>query len=1324
MAKRILIIFFLCVAQSVSGQSFDWIRQAGSAGGNDAITAVVTSDNYPDTVFTAGTFEDTLPGSTATIATGGKDIFIRATRNTGGVAFTGVQYASLGSNDAVHAAEYGNDSYYITGKLDGNTTVGSINGSYGAGSFYVSKINTLGNVDWMVPDTNQSISEGQALAAGTGGDLYVAGTFRDSIFKGSNQLIAAGVNVFIAKYSSTGSLLWTTVFETSGNIEVTGLQYESNSNNLFISGNFDQVLRFNASSTVSPAQPSNFDVFVARLSGSTGAFVDGYRPFYSSGEVESRDMELVGSQNLVVVGAFTTSITGGNTSLTSAGGTDGFIGVFEYGTTPTVNVLKAYGGNANESIEEVDYFKRLFAMGEYSSGTFMFGSDTLTTNSAKDIFLMSWSGSGLNEYSAHGGVGILPTDEISVLDMALANVDSTALYFAGDFRANAEFGNQGVFQTRSNINFDGYLARIDAHSVFCPISDSIFYSSDFKSNNLDDTLRLCNGTAGAMKPKASGTNFTYDWRDSLNAGVSLSTNATLNVNSSGTYFAIITNTNRGCTDTSYAVKVKVESPVSVTINNDTTVCEGTNAFPISVVPAGGSFVRSSGILGGSFNSGLVNGGSGSGVDTIAYSIVNALGCLGVDTAIYTVQAKPIINFSSLPVFCNNQKPDTLKFASSPTQKLGYYYMSPSYGIKDSVLFRCDTLLASSSGHSVFYYAEDTLGCSQIRSASIVVNGKPNVTWTNPPTRVCENADAIVLSGGSPLINGKYGGPGVTPTGLFKPDSAKRGSHQISYTHTDALGCTDSILKTIIVDSIPIVSFTFNKNICEGDLIAALSGGEPSTKGTVKYTSVWVKPDLNGGFDFYPRLSGVGSHTVTYSFVDNNGCSDSIAGPVVVLNKPVVTVANFAPICENDSSKLVDIGTPKGGEYFSRGVLLRNDTLNPRLFPKLIGAAKDTITYRYTDANGCKAEARTELTIHRLPSMLFNPVLNQNRLCNNDSLDFVAMGDTLFTPAPSSGGRFIDENGQTFTLFKPDTYLPLTADTSKLSSVSYIFDYQLTGCSDTITRNIRIAPSPRPAITAPASVCLGLKATIQATGGTKYIWDNQSESNSIQVEQTVPTRYHVTVENADGCKDSISQLLEMTAGNVIKAKNTTVTLKKGGDVTYEVLDLYSTDTIALIGELLVTQAPKNALDFTNNLGIQEGVVSQFYYQPETEFRRRDSVFYRVCDVNCANLCDTGWVQFNVLGDPYDFIPNGFSPNGDGMNDTWVVPGIEAFPNNELYIYNRWGDLIFKSAPYNNEWEGQSNAGIGGSSKVGDGTYFYVLITNEGAPLKGTIEMKSK
>jgi len=72
-----------------------------------------------------------------------------------------------------------------------------------------------------------------------------------------------------------------------------------------------------------------------------------------------------------------------------------------------------------------------------------------------------------------------------------------------------------------------------------------------------------------------------------------------------------------------------------------------------------------------------------------------------------------------------------------------------------------------------------------------------------------------------------------------------------------------------------------------------------------------------------------------------------------------------------------------------------------------------------------------------------------------------------------------------------------------------------------------------------------------------------------------------------------------------------------------------------------------------------------------------------------------------------IPNMITPNGDGDNDFWVVPGIENFPNNELEIYNRWGSPIIDFAPYMNNWRGTNEDG----SDLPMGAYYYVLQLND-------------
>ncbi|PSL48796.1 putative repeat protein (TIGR01451 family)/gliding motility-associated-like protein [Chitinophaga niastensis] len=73
------------------------------------------------------------------------------------------------------------------------------------------------------------------------------------------------------------------------------------------------------------------------------------------------------------------------------------------------------------------------------------------------------------------------------------------------------------------------------------------------------------------------------------------------------------------------------------------------------------------------------------------------------------------------------------------------------------------------------------------------------------------------------------------------------------------------------------------------------------------------------------------------------------------------------------------------------------------------------------------------------------------------------------------------------------------------------------------------------------------------------------------------------------------------------------------------------------------------------------------------------------------------EVTVTGDDI-FIPNVITPNGDGKNDKFVVPGISQHPNSSLFIYNRWGNQVYQSKNYQNEWDG---------SGLSEGTYYYVL-----------------
>ncbi|HEX9958838.1 MAG TPA: gliding motility-associated C-terminal domain-containing protein, partial [Fibrella sp.] len=80
----------------------------------------------------------------------------------------------------------------------------------------------------------------------------------------------------------------------------------------------------------------------------------------------------------------------------------------------------------------------------------------------------------------------------------------------------------------------------------------------------------------------------------------------------------------------------------------------------------------------------------------------------------------------------------------------------------------------------------------------------------------------------------------------------------------------------------------------------------------------------------------------------------------------------------------------------------------------------------------------------------------------------------------------------------------------------------------------------------------------------------------------------------------------------------------------------------------------------------------------------------------------------------FIPEGFSPNGDGINDTFVISGTEGLTVS-LEVFNRWGHLVYSNTDYRNDWDGRPNIGVQAgtmSNGLPDGTYYYVVKLSDG------------
>ena len=124
-------------------------------------------------------------------------------------------------------------------------------------------------------------------------------------------------------------------------------------------------------------------------------------------------------------------------------------------------------------------------------------------------------------------------------------------------------------------------------------------------------------------------------------------------------------------------------------------------------------------------------------------------------------------------------------------------------------------------------------------------------------------------------------------------------------------------------------------------------------------------------------------------------------------------------------------------------------------------------------------------------------------------------------------------------------------------------------------------------------------------------------------------------------------------------------------------------------LEIVQQPAHGTVIVN----EDGTV---VYTPEKGYTGPDSFAYKVKDRN-GNWSNVATVNLNIIPNEVE-VPNVITPNGDGSNDKLVIKGLEKFVQNEIVIYNRWNNVLFRKQNYQGEWDGQG---------LNAGTYYYTL-----------------
>lgn len=300
------------------------------------------------------------------------------------------------------------------------------------------------------------------------------------------------------------------------------------------------------------------------------------------------------------------------------------------------------------------------------------------------------------------------------------------------------------------------------------------------------------------------------------------------------------------------------------------------------------------------------------------------GCTDTDAVTVTVHPNPTVSAGTYGPVCENVA--SVALAGSPAG--GLFSGSGVVG---------SSFNPSAGTQLITYNYTDANGCSGSATTTITVNPNPLVNAGNYPA-VCIDAPAVALAG-SPA-GGSFSGTGVSANS-FNPAS---GTQTITYTYTDANGCTGSAGTTITVNPLPVVSAGNIGPVCENVLGVALAGNPIG--GTYSGTGV-------SGNTFNPS---VGTQTVTYTYTNANGCTNSATTTITVNPLPVVDAGAYGPVCP-ESAALVLAGSPAGGVFYGTGVSAGS-------FDPSYGT--QTVTYEYTDANGCSNNDGTVITVYPQP----------------------------------------------------------------------------------------------------------------------------------------------------------------------------------------------------------------------------------------------------------------------------------------------------------------------------------------------------------------------
>lgn len=662
------------------------------------------------------------------------------------------------------------------------------------------------------------------------------------------------------------------------------------------------------------------------------------------------------------------------------------------------------------------------------------------------------------------------------------------------------------------------------------------------------------------------------------------------------------------------------------------------------------------------------------------------GCIDMDTMVVTVVPSPVVDAGADQTSCNGT---AVVLGGAPSASMGTapytYDWMPATGLSAANVANPMATPAATTTYTL--HVTDANGCEGEAMVTVTINNGP-VADAGMNVSVCSGADVVL--GGSPTSAGgnpPYSYSWAPATGLSSTtspnptfSSANMTSLPVPFsftvTVTDANGCTSTDVVTVSVEPGVIVNAGADAEICSGDDVK-IGGAAVATNGVPPYQYSWgpsvglTTPNVAN-----PTVSPTSSTIYTVTVTDDRGCVGSDEVTVMVNPLPVAEAGPDQTICDGTVTPIGGLPTANNGTApyvysWLPYIGLNNDSIaNPLAGPN----QQTTFTLTVVDAKGCMDKDVVTVFV------VENPIANagvDKEICKGESIQI--------------GARPAASNGTAPYLYKWTPALTLNSDVDEnpianpLVTTQYVLTvYDANNCMSVDSMEVVVNDLPQPAITnIEENYCIYDDILVldgQPVGG---VFMGNGVSGSTFIPGLAGVGMHevtYTYTDANGCTNKVSYIVNVHPYPVIYA----------GDDQVIYLSTSTVMTATSQDNYIYVWSPDTYL--SDNGALNPDVV--------TPLQTTTYTLTATDQYGCVNSDDvTIIVDVNT---PLD-APNVFSPNGDGINDTWIIPNLDFFPDNNVKLFNRWGKQVHEQDNYSSgtAWDGND---------LPEGTYFYVIKLN--------------